>query len=364
MKRGVGWVRLGAIVALGALVVPGCGGSDDGSGPPEPPDDTPARTYAMGFAPGAPRPDTELLLQLVDSMAQVADITIIQQPVPWAQILAGASLDSLVEDRGGLADFLRLKGLDIIFLVDPLDGLDRRKEDPGLVTAGRSIEEPEIRALHDEWVLKIASRVQPEWFGLASEINTLAALGDPDLYAAVLGMINDLAPQVRQRSPGTKVFVSFQADQANGKLGDPVIDHFALIDDYDIDALGLSSYPVFAFDSPDDIPDDYFTPFDDATDLPLLMVEGGWSSATVPWATGTPQQQVDFLKRYETLLDGIDARAWVMLTFTDLDIDALGLPPDRAQGLSNFAHMGLLDSNLNRKPAYAEWARIFARPRH
>jgi hypothetical protein len=94
------------------------------------------------------------------------------------------------------------------------------------------------------------------------------------------------------------------------------------------------------------------------------MVEGGWSSATVPWATGTPQQQVDFLKRYETLLDGIDARAWVMLTFTDLDIDALGLPPDRAQGLSNFAHMGLLDSDLNRKPAYAEWARIFARPRH
>jgi hypothetical protein len=51
-----------------------------------------------------------------------------------------------------------------------------------------------------------------------------------------------------------------------------------------------------------------------------------------------------------------------MLTFTDLDIPSFGLPPDRALTLSNFAFMGILDTELRRKPSNAEWARIFDRP--
>jgi hypothetical protein len=331
--------------------------------PTLPPEGEP-RTYAMGWAPIAPRAEVPLVLALMDSLAQVSELAILQQPVPFAELLAGASFDSLVADRGNVADYLRAKGLDIVFLVDPLDGLDRRREDPALLAAGRSIREPAIRQLHEQWVRRIAERVRPAWFGLASEINTLAARGDPALYAEIRDLINTLAPQVRQHSPGTRVFVSFQVDEANGANGriDPIIDHFALIDDFDIDALGLSSYPGFFFDTPAQVPDDYFARFDAATDLPLLMVEGGWSSADVAWGSGTPGEQVDFFRRYEQLLDGVHAQAWVMLTFTDLDVNALGLPPERAAGLANFAHMGLLDAALRRKPAYAEWARIRRRP--
>lgn len=349
-------------VAL-AAGLSGCAETSTGVDDP-PNDDLDPRTYLMGFAPNAPRAELDLLLASIDSMSQVSDVTIVQQPVPWPELLAGASLDSLVEDRGGLTDYLRALGLQIIFLVDPLDGLDRRREDPGLIEAGRSILEPEIRDMHEEWVRRIAARVRPEYFGLASEINTLAARGDPVLYAEIKDLVNTLAPEVRAASPATSVFVSFQADEANGANAviDPIIDHFALIDDYDIDALGLSSYPVFFYEDPADVPSDYFTRFDTATDLPLLMVEGGWSSEDVMWSPGDQQEQVDFLTKYELLLDSIDAEAWVMLTFTDLDIDALGLPPDRAQGLSNFAHMGVLDIDLQRKPAYTEWLRIFDRP--
>ncbi len=347
-----------AALALSLAPVVACSASHDATGPEQ----GEARTYDMGWAPIAPISDVALVLAVMDSMSKVSDIAILQQPVPWPELLAGAPMDSLVEDRASVAAYLRSLGMQVIFLVDPLDGLDRRKEDPGLVEAGRSILEPSIRAMHDEWVLRIAERIEPPWFGLASEINTLAARGDPTLYAAVKDMINDLAPQVRQRSPGSKVFVSFQADEANGRLGAEPIDNFALIDDFDIDALGLSSYPVFAFDSPADIPDDYFQKFRDATDLPLLLVEGGWSSADVPWAHGTPEQQVEFMDRFETLLDGVQAKAWVMLTFTDIDVNAIGLDPDRAAGLSNFAHMGILDAELHRKPAYAAWKRIFDRP--
>ena len=336
-----------------------CGG--DSAGPAAPPP-VPARSYAMGWAPNPPRIDAALFLETVDSIRKVAEVTIIQQIVPWPELLGGASMDSLIEDRGGLADFLRFKGLEIIFLVDPLDGLDRRSEPPELADLGRSILEPEIRAMHEEWVLGIAARVRPEYLGLASEINTLAALGDPTLFAELRDIINTLAPQIRQISPGSRVFVSFQLDEANGAFGVPPIDHFELIDDFDIDALGLSSYPVFGFGTPAEIPDDYFTRFDEATDLPLIMVEGGWSSQNTTLLQGTPQEQVDFFKRYEEFLDGVSAELWVMLTYTDLDIASLGLPPDRAATLSNFAFMGIVDADLRRKPSFTQWERIFARP--
>jgi len=350
---------------LTVLAVAGCqneeGGNDGGMTGPTMEEGKP-RSYGMGWAPSAPRPNEGLFLAVIDSMSRVSDLTIIQQPVPWPELLAGAEMDPLIEERVEVAQYLRFKGMDVIFLVDPLDGLDRRKEDPELVAAGRSILEPEIRALHEEWVRRIAEDVRPEWMGLASEINTLAARGNPDLYGEIHDLVNTLAPQVRELSPATKVFVSFQIDEANGVLIDPIIDHFALIDDYDIDALGLSSYPVFAFDTPAQIPDDYLDAFDQATDLPLLMVEGGWTSADVPWATGTPGEQVDFLERYEFLLDRVGAEGWVMLTFTDLDIPALGLPADRANGLSNFSRMGILDIDLQRKPSYEVWKRIYERP--
>ncbi|MFQ5690936.1 MAG: hypothetical protein ACE5HQ_11780 [Gemmatimonadota bacterium] len=353
--------RSGPALAAAALLFVACGG-DGGTGPIASPS-PPARTYAMGWAPSLPRPEEGLFFQVVDSMARVAEVTIIQQAAPWPELLSGAPMDSLVADRGGLADFLRGKGLDIVFLVDPLDGLDRRKEPPELTSLGHSILEPPIRALHDEWVRRIAQRVHPEYMGLASEVNTLAARGDSTLFAAIEDMINTLAPQVRQLSPGTQVFVSFQVDEANGFLGAESFDHFALIDDFDIDALGLSSYPVFAFDTPAEVPDDYLARFDQATDLPLIMVEGGWSSRNTQLLQATPQEQVDYFRRYETLMDGVGAKLWVLLTFTDLDIDSLGLPPDRADALSNFAFMGIMDVDLRRKPSYAEWQRIFDRPR-
>jgi hypothetical protein len=355
------WIHL-MLCALPLLAV----GCSDGVGSPE--DEIPQvsapRTYSMGWAPTPPRLDTELLLRMIDSMAVVSEIAIVQQGVPWTPLLGGAPVDSLVEDIAQLTDFMAARNLELMFLVDPLDGLDRTREDPALTALGRSILEPDIRAMHEDWVRRIAARVRPAYFGLASEINTLTALGDATLDSAITDLINTLAPQVRTISPGTKVFVSFQADQANGRLGQTGgIDHFALIAKYDIDALGLSSYPVFAFNDPSEIPPDYFAAFDAATELPLLFVEGGWSSANVPWSTGTPAQQVEFFRRYEALLDSVSAQVWVMLSFADLDVASFGLDPERTSGLSNFAFMGIVDLNLQRKPAYAEWARIFERVR-
>ena len=352
--------------ALALLACSG-GGSPAGPDPGNDPDPTPSlspRTFAMGFAPTPPRGTTESIIATAQAIAQRGELVLVQQEVPWGPLLDGTqTMAAAVEEREELAGFLGALGLEVVFLLDPLDGLDRRKEPPDLVARGRSIVEPEIRAIHDQWALEMARVFRPAWYGLASEINTLADLGDPALHAAVREMVNELSPQVKTAAPGTRTFVSFQADQAYGLPGFPrTIDHFALIDEYAVDALGLSTYPVFVLDTPAEIPADFFARFDQATDRPLLLVEGGWNSGVTAATSGTPAEQADFFRRIAAMLDEVRAEAWVFLFYADLDLASYGLPPDREAGLSNFSRMGIVDVDFGPKPAAAVWDSVRAHP--
>lgn len=350
--------------AVVLVALPACGGGDSPEAPSgSPPPSAETRTYAMGWGLTPPEPTEASIIATAQALSAVAEYAIIQQPAPWARLLGGEALEDLVAEVNGLAEFLRSLGLEIVFLLDPLDGLDRTSEPPELVEAGRSILEPEIRAIHEAYALAVALEVRPAYFGLASEINTLAAHGDSVLYAELVDLVNTLSTRIGAIIPAATVFVSFQVDDAWNlfPFPPPHIDHFALVDNFDIDALGLSSYPVFVWDSPAEIPDDYFSRFRDVTDLPLILVEGGWSSEDVGGAQGNEQEQSVFFRRFAELLDGVDSPLWVMLIFADFDVRAFGLPPEREATLALFASMGIVDTRLEPKPAYAVWEEIFSR---
>lgn len=347
---------------LGVLLLLCSGGCDSGPSEPPPPDGKP-RSYRMGWFVNAPRATDEAVLATIDSMANVADVALLQEPPPWERLLDGTSVDEIAAEKAQVADYLRTQGMEVAYLADPLDGLDRTSEPAALVGAGRSILEPEIRALHEEWVRAVVRDVQPRWMGLASEINTLAQHGDSTLYTTLVEVINGLAPDVRQIAPNTEVFVSFQVEDAWGLFGPSAVDDpFTLVDDFDVDFLGLSSYAVFAFDTPADVPENYFRRFQAATDLPLGMVEGGWSSASTPWADADPAEQRQYFERYEALLDEVSATLWIGITYADLDVASYDLPDDREEALTNFAHMGIADADLRRKSSYGTWKHIFERP--
>jgi hypothetical protein len=57
------------------------------------------------------------------------------------------------------------------------------------------------------------------------------------------------------------------------------------------------------------------------------------------------------------MLDSAKARAVFQLTFTDLDIPSLNLPPESILPL--FASLGMVDTNLRPKPALAVWDSLF-----
>ena len=316
------------------------------------------RTYAMGWAPTPPVLNPVARIATIQSMSSVSEYALLQEEVPWAALLAGGSISAELDSKQPVVDYLRSLGMKIVWLVDPLDGLDRTKEPPDLVAAGHSLLEPPILATHEAWVRAVAQRFHPEYFGLASEINTLAAQGSPVLYNAIVSMVNTVTPDIHALDPGSQVFVSFQMEIAWQN------DQFPLIANFNVDALGLSSYPSFAFAHPADIPALYYQGFAQATSLPLLQVEGGWSSVSSAYGSGSPTDQALYYARVGALLDGVHAKLWVGIVYADLNLadPSWNLPPDRQAVLQNFASQGITTSDFTPKPAYAAWQLLFDRP--
>jgi hypothetical protein len=123
----------------------------------------------------------------------------------------------------------------------------------------------------------------------------------------------------------------------------------------------LSSYPYLAgFAQPEDIPLDYYARLVAGRDLPVMVTEGGWSSASLDTLVSSEGEQRRYIERQAMLLDTASATAVFQLTFTDLDLVAH--PPPPGSILPLFAHCGLVDVDLHPKAALAAWDSVFAQP--
>ncbi|PYQ08932.1 MAG: hypothetical protein DMF82_00465 [Acidobacteria bacterium] len=88
--------------------------------------------------------------------------------------------------------------------------------------------------------------------------------------------------------------------------------------------------------------------------------EGGWTSLSLGAIVSSQDAQRRYIVRHMELLDRASAIGVFQLTFTDLDLPALSLPADSILPL--FAYNGLVDANLQPKPALSAWDEAFGRP--
>jgi len=183
------------------------------------------------------------------------------------------------------------------------------------------------------------------------------------LYDAVVQVANDAFHDVRAHDAQVKIFTTIQVETAWGRLGgtgpyvgiatDRAQFGFAQV-------LGLSSYPYLAgFTDPDSLPNDYYSRLTTDASLPGMVIEGGWSSDSTVTSTWNVQTQKRYITREAQLLDRAGGIGWFQITFADLDKVSLGLPPSAAP----FTSLGMVDIDLNPKPALSAWDAEFARPR-
>lgn len=222
-----------------------------------------------------------------------------------------------------------------------------------------------MQAVYREYVLAVDSILRPDYFGLAMETNLVRVAAPASVYASVRAMTSSAAAALAQHDSDAQTFISVQVETAWGRLP-PIGEYVGVAQDRAdfpfIDALGLSSYPFLGgFTEPEQVPLDYYARLasDAGPALPMLVVEGGWSSASVQGVTSSPERQARWIRRQMALADRASLVAVTQITFTDLDLSAWPLPPESI--LPPFAHLGLVDASFQPKPALAEWERAFAR---
>lgn len=356
-RRPIAMLVLGAGLAALIASLAGCGGKVRSTAPVAPA----ARTYMMGFSPFGPRPNLADILATIQLWSSRGDAAIIHSEPPWDSLLAGVPAETLVtRERVDLVAYLRALGHRIVLMVDATNGINRGGESQPLVDAGRSLTEPEVQFLYRRYCTVLDSLIRPDYLGLAAETNLIRAAAPSSLYAAVVQVANGAAADVRTIDSNVKLYVSVQVETAWGRLpAGPYQGAARDVSDFPfMQAMGLSSYPYFAFADPDSIPLDYYSRLRDGNGLPEMVVEGGWPSQNVGTFVSTPEEQARYIARQARLLDEAHAIGVFQLTFTDLD--TLALPPGTILPL--FSYNGLVDVNLNPKLALGEWDATFARP--
>jgi hypothetical protein len=326
----------------------------------------------MGFSAVAPRPDFAVALQSIAMWTPRADAAISHEDVPWDSLLAGVRPDSLAARLAlPLAQYYRAHGMAYAYEIDATNGLSRGEEAMALVRAGRSISEPEVRALYRRWAAAVDSVIAPDWLGLASETNLVRLAAPASVYAGLVQLARSTADTLallhaRWGRPVSPVlYTTVQVETAWGRL--PFAGGYQGIATDLADfpfggALGLSSYPYLGgFAEPESIPDGYYARIAADAHRPVMVVEGGWSSASLTGVATSPAKQARYVRTQSRLLGAAHAIAWWQLTFADLALSAFP-PPPPGTSLLPFASLGLVDSALTPKPALAPWDSLFGLP--
>jgi len=200
---------------------------------------------------------------------------------------------------------------------------------------------------------------------LAAEVNLIRAAAPPSLYAAVKQVANDAITDLRAAGCTAKLSVSIQLEVVWGGLP-PGSGYQGIATDLTdfpfMQEVPLSTYPYLGgFDTPEQIPADYYARVRNEAGKPVRVVEGGWASETVSGIVSSRDEQARYIRRQAELLDAASATAVFQLSYADFALSSF--PPPVPPNLPLFTTIGLADTNLAAKPALGAWDSTFARPR-
>ncbi len=339
-------------------------GCEKGTAPPD--SNLTSRTFRMGFSAIPPDTTQASTFASLNQWTTRADAAIMHVSVPYSALLSGTSASTYVTIVDlPLANFYHAKNLTVVITVDVTNGLDRSAESPDLVALGRSITEPAIQQLYRQYVQELVKQIHPTYMGLAAETNLIRVAAQPAVYAAVKQMANAAATDVHALpAPLPKLYVSVQADLAWGRFLYNNVYQGVETDFVDFpfnEALAISSYPYFVFAEPEDVPVDYYSRLENGRSIPVLVVEGGWTSGSVGSVQSSTAKQARYLRHQEQMLDAAKAVAVFQLSYTDIDVTQYP-PQPPGSILPLFAQLGVVDTKLKPKPALATYDSIFARP--
>jgi hypothetical protein len=362
--------RPAIILLVLAIAVLACGGQV-----PATPFPTPkyssfnAGRTVYGFFPSPPEVSLDSVLKLYKDLNDHADFVLIQQNTPWQDFVNGVDGES--KSRTDVINQMKLaqqNHLDYIFVVDALNGLNRRDFSGLPFGWDANFANPKVRSAYTNFTLWIIRMFHPRYLGLASEINTYMD-AHPDDAPNFISLYNEIYKAVKAEAPSTKIFVTFQWEELNNLFAplsegrQPYHINWDEVEAFEpnLDFWVISSYPFVVFNSGVGIPTDYYTPLLSETSKPLAVAEGGYTSTPVGPFPGTPEDQVAYLNAIHNQI-GVRLTFWVYLLLNDFSLDsyanfmkANGQNSNDVNTLGMFASMGLRNFDGSPKSAMDLW---------
>lgn len=323
-----------------------------------------------GFFPSPPKATLTSVVGHFKDLSQYADFVLFQHNIPWEEFVDSA--EGAGKSRTDIANqetLARQNGLDSIYVVDALNGLNRR-EFRGLPSSWEaSFANPQVRAAFTNYTLWVVRTFHPHYLGLASEINTyMDAYPEDAVY--FINLYHEVYGKIKLEAPNTQVFVTFQWDDLNNMWAQPEEGDRQKYDinweqveafEPNLDLWVISSYPYFVFPSGSDIPADYYSCLLAQTSKQVAVAEGGWSSRDLGTIHATPEDQVAYLNAIHDQL-GERLAFWVYLILNDIDMASYsgnfsqqGVNDTDINTLSMFQTIGLREVDGTPKPALEVW---------
>jgi hypothetical protein len=326
---------------------------------------------AYGFFSSPPEVTLESVFQTFKDIAKHGDFVLIQQNTAWEDFAEGGT-DSKSQTRTDLINQVKLtrqNNLEYIFVIDALNGLNRR-DFIGLPAGWEaSFANPDVRSAYKNYALWVMRTFHPRYLGLASEINTYMD-AHPDDAQNFISLYNEIYSLIKAEAPETQIFVTFQWDDLNNMFPQPEEGNRQKFDinweqveafEPNLDVWAISTYPYLIFGTQADIPANYYTPLLARTDKPVAVAEGGFSSVAFGSVQGSPEGQVAYLNAIHAQL-GQRLVFWVNTLLTDFNLDSYantmkkqGRDPQDAQSLGAFAYIGFQNSDGSPKSALEVW---------
>jgi hypothetical protein len=299
-----------------------------------------------GFFPSPPQATFTSVISHFKDLGQYADFVLFQHNIPWEEFVNSVEGNSKARtDIANQETLARQNGLDSIYVVDALNGLNRR-EFSGLPSDWEaSFADMQVRAAFTNYALWIVRTFHPRYLGLASEINTYMD-ARPEDAANFVSLYHELYSKVKLEAPETRVFVTFQWDDLNNMWVQPEEGNrpkydvnWEQIEEFEpnLDLWVISSYPYFVFSSGSAIPAVYYSRLLAQTSKQVAVAEGGWSSRDLGTIHATPEDQIAYLNAIHDQL-GERLAFWVYLILNDIDMESYS---------DNFSQQGVSDTDIN-----------------
>ncbi|MGD8632917.1 MAG: hypothetical protein PVF85_05055 [Anaerolineales bacterium] len=306
-----------------------------------------------------------------EALGEHADFILIQPNVPWEDFVDGIEGESQSrEDIRNQVVLAEMNSLDWEFVIDPLNGLNRREFSRLPDGWEASFSNPDIRRAFTNFTLWCLREFNPRYLGLASEINTYMD-AYPEDVEHYLSLYREVYSRVKAEAPDTQVFVTFQWDDLNNMFAQAAEGRQRFDTNWEqveafepeLDIWAISTYPYFVFNG-EPIPDDYYSPLLERTTKPLAVSEGGFSSRSFGPIVSSEEAQVDYLNAIDVQI-GERLSFWVYLILSDLNMDSIekammanGMDEQDIDTLRMFATIGLRESGGTPKPALAVWDQL------